>query len=467
MSPVAAAATSLATSGRAVVTAALTVVIALLSLYAAGIDLIGQLGGAAALTVGVAALSALTLVPALLALVGTRIDRYQVRRPVAEGGSQGGGWQRYAQVVGARPWLFLVAGVALLGVIGVPFFSMQLGHLDAGSSPASYSDHQAYAAIARGFGVGANGPLTMVVDLTPGSERSGGAVSALAAKLAGDLRREPDVSRVTPLKVSSNGRLLVGTLIPSSSPQSHASSQLAEQLQDSVLPRALSGTGSKGYVAGVVAGADQFVQEVSSRLPLIIGVVLALAFLLILVSFRSPVLALLAVLLNLLSIGAAYGVVVATFQWGWGDSLLGLSEKVPIESYVPMMMFAIVFGLSMDYQVFLLSRVREAYLAGAGDHDSVAHGLAATARVISSAALIMASVFLAFLVSSTTVVKMLAVGLGASVLIDASVIRLLVVPSAMFILGRLNWWTPRWLEGVLPGGRPLRPAIADRATPAD
>jgi RND superfamily putative drug exporter len=235
---------------------------------------------------------------------------------------------------------------------------------------------------------------------------------------------------------------------PRSGPDEAVTTALHDELRDAVVPAALRGSGAAGYVTGLTAAQLDFVDQVESRLPLIIAVVLAGAFLLLLAAFRSPVLALKAALLNLLSIGAAYGVIVAVFQWGWGSSLLGVPGKVPIESYVPMMMFAIVFGLSMDYEVFLLSRIREHWLRTHDNPASVAAGLGETARVIGAAALIMASVFFAFLLSPSVVVKMLALGLGVTVPIDATVIRLLIVPALMFVFGRANWWAPRWLAGA-------------------
>lgn len=448
--PVEAAAESVRTSGRAVLTAAVTVVVALLSLSVSGIDFIGKLGLAAAITVAVAALGALTAVPALLATAGRRIDRLHLRSPVAEASGEHAGWQRYAERLGAHPWRYLLSGVALLVLMAIPMFSMHLGHLDASSDPAGYTDKKAYEAIKAGFGVGANGPFTIVAELdttrtsTPSDRR------ALARSLQSALAATPDVAEVTPVRATSDGALLSATVIPASGPRSSATVQLMNRLQNLTLPGVLAPEGAKGYVSGSLAAALQFVGEVGARLPLIIATVLAAAFLLLLLSFRSPILALKAAILNLLSIGAAYGVVVAVFQWGWGDSVLGLNETVPVESYVPMMMFAIVFGLSMDYEVFLLSRVREAFVRTGDNHESVAHGLAATARVISCAALIMASVFLSFLASNDVVVKMLALGLGVSVLVDATVIRLLVVPTTMFLLGKYNWWVPPWLDRVLP-----------------
>ncbi|MDT3440600.1 MMPL family transporter [Pseudofrankia sp. BMG5.37] len=447
--PAEAAARAVSTSGQSVLVAAATVVIAMLGLFASGIGFIGKLGLAAAITVAVSALAATTLVPALLGLAGRRIDRLRVRRPVAEGGADGDlgdtGWHRYAARVSRHPWRFLGAGVAVLAILAFPMLSMTLGHVDAGANPTSYTDRRAYDAISNGFGPGANRPFTVVVQLADGASRP-----ALASGLDRALAGTPGVAAATPARTTTDGSLLVATVVPTTRPQDAATDQLLARLNDQTLPDVLAGTGSHGYITGNLAASLDFRDQVSARLPVIIAVVIAAAFLLLLASFRSPFLALKAAVLNLFSIGAAYGVVVAVFQWGWGGSLLGVGEKVPVESYVPMMMFAIVFGLSMDYEVFLLSRVRERWLATGDNGRSVADGLAATARVITCAALIMTSVFLAFLLSSNVVIKMLALGLGVSVLIDASLIRLLVVPATMFLLGHANWWLPRWLDRLLP-----------------
>ena len=462
--PADAAGRALATSGQAVLIAAGTVVIALLGLYASGIVFIGKLGLAAGLTVAVAALGAVTIVPALLGLAGRGIDRLRVRRrPAAEASAEHAGWQDYAERIGRHPWLTLIAGTAVLAVLAIPFFSMQLGHVDAGANPPSYTSKQAYDAISAGFGPGANGPLTVVAALRPGT--SAPDRQSLAAALGSALAAAPDVASVTPVQATPDGAVLYATVQPRTGPQAGGTDQLMNTLQHQVLPATLAKAGAAGYVTGSLAGQLQFRDEVSSRLPVIIVVVIGAAFVLLLLTFRSPVLAVKAAILNLLSIGAAYGVVVAVFQWGWGSSLLGVSEKVPVESYVPMMMFAIVFGLSMDYEVFLLSRVREAWLRTGDNHASVAHGLAATARVISCAALIMTSVFFSFLLSASPVVKMLALGLGASILIDASVIRLLVVPATMFLLGGYNWWVPSWLDRILPHLDPEGPAPSPTAAP--
>ena len=442
-----AAARTVSTSGRAVITAALTVVVALLGLYASGIAFVGKLGLAAGITVAVAGVSAVTLVPALLGMAGRRIDRLRVRRPVAETAEAGTGWQSYAASIGRHPWRYLIAGSALLLTLAIPLFSLRLGHIDSGADPTSYTDRVAYDEIAGAFGPGANGPFTLVVDA---SHSSAADKSGLEQSLPAALTAAADVASVGPVQPTPDGKLLIATLTPRSGPQDAATDALLSTLRDTSLPKAVEGTGATGYVTGTTAYQLDFRNEVAARLPLIIGVVIAAAFLLLLAAFRSPVLALKAAVLNLFSIGAAYGVVVAVFQWGWGGSLLGVGQKVPIESYVPMMMFAIVFGLSMDYEVFLLSRVRESWLATRDNHTAVASGLAVTARVISCAALIMTSVFLAFLLSTNVVVKMLALGLGVSVLIDASIVRLVVVPATLFLLDRANWWIPAWLDRVLP-----------------
>ncbi|TXS44975.1 MMPL family transporter [Streptomyces sp. uw30] len=449
--PVRAAGHAAATSGRAVLVSGTTVIVALMGLWVSGVSFIGKLGVAAAVTVVSAVLGALTLVPALLGLTGRKIDRWHVREPIAEteagGDTTQGTWHRYAKRVEHHPLRYLSAGLVTVAVLAIPVFSIQLGHIGDGADPTSFTDRRAFDLMTDAFGAGSNGPLTIVVDQTdvPDSQRSD-----LASKTQSALNDESGTSFVSPLTPTQDGDVLVGTVYSSVSPQNKDTTDLTNRLYDHTLPDAASGTDAKGYVTGTTAAQVDFRNIVAERLPLIIAVVVGLAFLIVLAVFRGLLVAVKAAVLNVLSIAASYGVVVAVFQWGWGGPELGVHGKVPIESYVPMMMFAIIFGLSMDYEIFLLSRVHEVWLRTGNAKDSVAHALEITARVITCAALIMVSVFAAFLISDNIVVKMLGLGLAVSVLIDATVVRLLMVPAVMTLLGKHAWWTPRWLDRILP-----------------
>ncbi|GAA1404610.1 MMPL family transporter [Kitasatospora putterlickiae] len=450
--PVASAGQAVATSGRAVLVSGCTVIIALSGLSVSGISFIAKLGAAAAVTVVSAVLGALTLLPALMGFIGHHMDRVSVRRPIAEtGGAQGGestgAWHRYARRVEAHPWRYLAAGVVVLVVLAIPLFSIQLGHIGDGADSTEFTDRRAYDLMSEAFGPGSNGPLTLVVDQ---SAVAAGGRPAVQASVQQALTGLPGAASVSPLQTSPDGVVLFNTVVPAGAPQDRATTDLVNRLSDTVLPDAVAGTGAKTYVTGNTAAQVDFLDIVSSRLVPIIAVVVGLAFLIILAVFRGLLVAVKAAVLNLLSIAASYGVVVAVFQWGWGGPALGVAGEVPIESYVPMMMFAIVFGLSMDYEIFLLSRVHEAWVRTGRPHDAVAHALEITARVITCAALIMVSVFAAFIVSDNIVIKMMGLGLAVSVLVDATVVRLLLVPAVMTLLGAAAWWTPRFLDRVLP-----------------
>jgi RND superfamily putative drug exporter len=370
--------------------------------------------------VATSATAALTLYPALL----SRIVRPRGRHARTRGGaSRVGWWQTYAAAVGRHPVRYLIAAVGLLAFLAIPALSLRLGIIDDSFDPPGFTDRIAADAVARAYGPGTDAPLIVVLSIRGLGERRAAAAETAAARALRDTR---GVASVSPIQASANRAIAYAEVIPRSAAASPATSRLLGVLRSGTLPRALAGTGASGSVTGVTAFQLDFQQQLSSRLGIIIGSVVALK----------------AAVLNLLSVGASYGVLVAVFQWSWGRPLLGLTRPVPIESYVPMIMFVIVFGLSMDYEVFLLSRIREHWLAHHDNQAAVAHGLAATARVITCAALIMASVFFSFLLSENMIVRMLALGLGVSVLIDATLIRLIAVPAAMLLLDRANWWTP-------------------------
>ena len=447
--PAEAAALANATSGTAVVFAGTTVVVALAGLTLAGIPSIAVMGVTAAVTVAVAMVAAVTLLPALLGLAGTRIDRWRIGRRTRTGEVAAAHQTlsgRWADHVGRHPWRYAVAAFVGLALLAAPVLSMRTGMSDDGNASTRHTYRHAYDLLAEGFGVGFNAPLTVAVDGGDGAAIDTADLEALRAALAAT----DGVAFVTDPVLGPTGDSAVLTVFPSTSPQDEATVALVHDLRDDVIPAATDGTSLETYVTGTTAAFIDISEKLGDRLPVFMAAVVGLSFLLLLVVFRSILVPVKAAIMNLLSIGASYGVVVAVFQWGWGNELIGVDNTVPVSPFLPMIMFAIVFGLSMDYEVFLLSRVREEYVRSGDSHRSVVEGLAATARVITSAALIMISVFAAFLLTPDIEIKMFAVGLSVAVLVDATVVRMVLVPSTMALMGDANWWFPRWLDRALP-----------------
>ena len=441
---------ALATSGRAVLFAGSTVVISILGLWLADFPFLSWMGTAGAIAVAVAILAAVTLLPALLGLLGPRIERLHVpglaRKETTSraAGSDGQGWAGWSRRVVARPWPYLLASLGILLVLAAPVLDLRSGMSDQGSASLTTTQRRAYDLLAGGFGPGVNGPILLVVEL-PGAGQT-----AVLESIATRVGADPNVAAVAPPEFNAARDTAVVTVIPRTAPQAAATTQLLNRLTDQVLPTATSGSGATAHVGGVNATYVDLDARSSSRLPLVVGAVIAVSFVLLLLAFRSIVVALTAAVLNLLSLGAAFGVVVAVFQWGWGVSLVGLDASQPIDSTVPLFVFAVLFGLSMDYEVFLLSRIREAYAAGADTRTAVVSGVGSTARVITSAALVMVAVFLSFVPVQMIHVKMIGVGLATAVLVDATIVRVVVLPATMAILGRVNWWIPSWLDRCLP-----------------
>jgi uncharacterized membrane protein YdfJ with MMPL/SSD domain len=453
------------TAGRSVLTAGTTVVIGVLGLLVLRQPLMNGVAVAAAATVAMTVLAALTLLPALLGFTGTRLarpSRFRVpglrRRPqkikninkgsvpdaVGRGAAAGGQHpaERWAGVISRHPARAALAAVAVIAVLAVPALSLTLNMPDESAQAAGTMGRASYETMAEGFGPGFGAPL--IVAAAGRDPAAGGA--ALERAVAGT----PGVAHVTPPVVSRDGRAVMLIAYPTTSEQDPATNALANRLSDQVLPRASAGTGLTAYLTGPNAGNVTFANAITARMPWLIGVVIGLSMLLLLVVFRSIAVAIKAAVMNLLSIVAAYGVLVAVTQWGWGHQLFGFPEKIPITTWVPMFLFVILFGLSMDYEVFLLSRIKEEYDRTGDNTASVARGLAQTARVISAAAAIMVVVFLSFVLGADVSVKQIGLGLAVAVLVDATLVRLVLVPAVMELLGRANWWLPDWLDRILP-----------------
>lgn len=436
---------ALSTAGRSVLVAGTTVIIAILSLYAIGIPFVATLGLASAITVATTLLAAVTLLPALLAVFGDRLDRFRVRRPRLDHGTgQVSGWHRWTHHVQRRPWPYLVAAVAMLVTMAIPLLDLRLGTADAGSAPEGSTERAAYELVDSSFGAGWTGPLLVTAEYDGGTADQ---TRNAAAELAAEIAAVDGVERVAPPVVNEAGDTAVLTVVPTTSPDARATEDLVHLLRDEVL--ADPAAGDAVHVGGATATNIDLADRLAARMPWFMGFVVGLSLLLLLVEFRSVFVPVKAALMNLLSVGAAYGAVVAVFQWGWFADLFG-AQPGPIESFAPMMLFAVLFGLSMDYEVFLLSRVREEYLRTGQAGPAVADGIAATARVITAAASVMVVVFASFLLNDDRVVNLFGFGLAVAIAIDATLVRLVLVPAVMAVAGRVAWYMPRWINRLLP-----------------
>jgi len=433
------------TAGRSIIFAGSIVVVALLGLATMGIPFVAALGIAAAVVVSLAVIVAITILPALLAALGHSIDRWSIPWFHASGSTDEEGiWYELAEFSQRRPWLVTFTGVALLLVLAIPATDMRIGSADAGNGPTSLTSRRAYDLLSEGFGPGFNGPLSVVVDTSEASD------PAAVDRLVADLREQPGVARVAPPVYNPSGDTGIVTVIPTTAPQSEETQDLVHRLRDDVVPPALEGSGVEASIGGPTAAFIDIGDRISDRLPVFFAVVIGVSMLLLAIVFRSLLVPVQAAVMNVLSIAAAYGVLVAVFQWGWLSELFGIDRTGPIESFLPMMLFAVLFGLSTDYEVFLMSRIHEAWLEGRGSRASVSHGSATTSRVITAAASIMVVVFLSFTMSDSRIVKEFGLGLAVAVFVDATVIRMLLVPAITGLLGRWNWYMPAWLDRRLP-----------------
>ena len=434
--PRAAVITAITTSGRAVLFAGCTVIISLLGLFVMNLAFLRGLAVAAISVVVVVMLASVTLLPALLGFVGRTIDRLHVPFVAREVAGRQSLSYKWSRIIQRRPILPAVICTVVLLALAAPLFSLRFGFPDAGVNPKHYTSRQGYDLLAKGFGPGFNGPLLLVAE--------GNASRTAAVSKA--VQATPGVTFVTLPIPSPDGGVTLLLAYPEEGPSSRATQDLVHNLRDDVLPKA----GVPVYVGGVTAASVDNTEYVTNRLPAFIATVIVLSFLLLMVVFRSVLVPLKAAVMNVLSISAAYGVMSLAVKGGWFGGIFGIHEPVPVPSFVPMMMFAIVFGLSMDYEVFLLSRVREEYVKTRDNAAAVADGLAATARVITAAAAIMVSVFLAFVLGEDMVAKMVGIGLATAIFVDATLVRMVLVPATMELLGDANWWLPKWLDRLLP-----------------
>jgi RND superfamily putative drug exporter len=441
--------TSMDTAGRAVVFAGATVIIALLGQFALGVDFLYGLAIASVLAVLMTMLAALSVLPALLSRFGDRIGRgrgsrrrRQARTP-AEGEKGPGFWARWSEFIARHPWQGAIAALAIMLILCVPALSLRLGNSDAGNNPPNQTTRQAYDLLAKGFGPGFNGPLQVVASLPHAGD------TAALTTVAEGLRGVSGVASVAPPRLSPKGLTAVFNVYPTSAPQDLATTELVSTLREHTLPPLAAATGTTLLVGGVNATVIDFTHVLSTKLPLFIGIVVLLSAMLLLVVFRSLVIPVQAAVMNLLSIGASLGVVVAIFQWGWLGGIFNV-RGAPIQAFIPVMLFAIVFGLSMDYEVFLVSRIHEEWSHTGDARYAVRHGLASTGRVITAAATIMICVFLSFVLGGERILELFGLSLAVAVFLDAFIVRSLLLPSVLQLLGERTWALPRWLDHRLP-----------------
>jgi RND superfamily putative drug exporter len=458
MEPRPAAIAAVDTAGRAVLFAGITVIISLMGMLLLGITFLYGVAMAAALAVLFTMIAALTLLPALLTIAGRRIDRLRIpglgsRRTSIDENSR---WFRWSRLVQRRPWIAALLSGALLLALCIPTLSLRLGSNDAGTDPAGSTTREAYDLLAEGFGPGFNGPFAMVAAL-PGKGEDESLV-LLHKTLAG----EDGVAKVTPIVLNPGENTGVFQLYPTTSPESEATTELLDHIRGDVVPPIEAKTGAQLHVGGITAIFEDFGNAISDKLPLFIGVVVLLSALLLMIVFRSVLVPLKAIVMNLLSIGAAFGLIVMVFQWGWGASLIGVDGSGPIISFFPIFLFSIVFGLSMDYEVFLMSRIHEEWEHSHDASLAVTRGLALTGRVITAAAAIMVTVFASFMIGEDRIIKLFGLGLASAVFIDAVIIRSILVPAVMQLFGRSAWWFPDWLSRALPKLH-VEPAAGDPA----
>ena len=437
------------TAGRSVILAGCTVVIAVLGLILTGLTYMYGVAIATSLAVLVVMLASITLLPAFLSYLGPRVDKLRIPllgralRPDRQtnGDSPAARWSHLVQ---RRPWPFAIAAVAILLALAAPALGMRLGFPDAGNDPPDTMTRQAYDLNTEGFGPGSNGPVVIAAELP---NRSG---KTTVDTLANQIRGDQDVAFVTPPRINQTGDAAIVTVIPKSSPQDQTTEDLVHRIRDDIVPGAVGGSGVTVKVGGVTAALEDQSTYMTGRMPLFIAGVVGLSFLLLLVAFHSPLISLKAGIMNLLSVSAAYGVMTLAANGGGLSNLIGIDHEVPIAPFMPVMMFAILFGLSMDYEVFLVSRIREEYLRHGDTRRAVADGLAKTARVITAAAAIMVVVFLSFVTSQEVFLKLFGIGLASAIFLDATLVRMVLVPAVMSLLGKWNWWIPNWLERRLP-----------------